>query len=79
MPNGKSPVYDGLTKEFCEYFWDDLKFYFINSLKQCKIDGSLPISQGQALIELMAKKYIGTHFLLLNVDIHRLSKSLAEK
>ena len=38
MPNGKSPGYDGLTKEFYEHFWDDLKFYFINSLKQSKIN-----------------------------------------
>ena len=44
MPNGKSPGNDGLTKEFYEHFWDDLKFYFINSLKQSKIDGNLSIS-----------------------------------
>ena len=33
MSNGKSPGHDGLTKQFNEHFWDDLKFYFINSLK----------------------------------------------
>ena len=33
MPNSKCPGHDGLTKEFHEDFWDDLKFYFINSLK----------------------------------------------
>ena len=38
MPNGKSPGYDGLSKEFYEHFWNDLKFYFINSLKQSKIN-----------------------------------------
>ena len=37
MPNGKSPGHDDLTKEFYEYLWDDLKFYFISSLKQSKI------------------------------------------
>ena len=47
MPNGKSLRHDGLTKEFYEHFWDDLKFYFINSLKQSKIDGRLHISQKQ--------------------------------
>ena len=41
MANGKSPRHDGLTKEFYEHFWDDLKFCFINSLKQSKIDGNL--------------------------------------
>ena len=33
MPNGKSPGHVGLTKEFYEHFWDDLKFYFVISLK----------------------------------------------
>ena len=47
---------DGLTKEFYEHFWDDLKFYFINSLKQSKIEGNLSISQRQAVIKLIAKK-----------------------
>ena len=45
MPNGKSPGNDGLTKEFYEHFWDDLKLYFINSLKQSKIEGNLSIFQ----------------------------------
>ena len=45
MPYGKSPGHDGLTKEFYEHFWDDLKFYFINSLKQSKIEGNLYFSK----------------------------------
>ena len=56
MPNSKSPGHDGLTKEFYEHFLDNLKFYFIDSLKQSKIDGCLPISQRQAIIKLIAKK-----------------------
>ena len=28
MPNGKSPGHDGLTKEFYERFWNDLKVLF---------------------------------------------------
>ena len=56
MPNGKFPGHDGLTKKFYEHFWDDLKFYFINSLKQSKIDGRRPIFQRQAIIKLTAKK-----------------------
>ena len=47
MPNGKSPGNDGLTKEFYEDFWEDLKFYFINSLKQSKIDGNLFLKDKQ--------------------------------
>ena len=37
MPNGNFLGNDGLTKEFYEHSWEDLKFYFINSLKQSKI------------------------------------------
>ena len=40
MPNSKSsksPGHGGLTKEFYEHSWGDLKFYFINSLKQSKL------------------------------------------
>ena len=44
MPNGKCPGHDGLTKEFYEHFWDDIKFYFINSLEQSKIEGNLSIT-----------------------------------
>ena len=86
MPYGKSPGHDGLTKEFYEHFWDDLKFYFINSLKQSKIEGNLSISQRQAVIKLIAKKDRDKRFAknwrpisLLNVDTKILSTSLAEK
>ena len=33
MPNSKSHWHDGLTKEFYEHFWEDLKLYPSNSLK----------------------------------------------
>ena len=56
MPNGKSPGNDGLTKEYYEHIWDNLKFYFINSLKQSKIDGNLSISQRKEVIKLIQKK-----------------------
>ena len=86
MPNGKSPVHDDLSKEFYEHFWGDLKFYFIDSLKQSKIDGNLSISQRQAVIKLIAKKDRDKRFVknwrpisLLSVDTKILSKSLAEK
>ena len=32
IPN-KSPSNDELTKEFCETFWDELKYFFLNSIK----------------------------------------------
>ena len=36
MPNNKSPGTDGLSKEFYENFWEDIKDVFINSLKEAK-------------------------------------------
>ena len=36
MPNGKSSGHDGLTKEFYEHFWDELKFYFIKFINSPK-------------------------------------------
>ena len=56
IPISKSLRHDGLTKEFYEHFWGKLKFYFINSLKQSKIDGHLSISQRHAIIKLITKK-----------------------
>ena len=86
IPNDKSPAHDGLTKKFYEHFWDDLKFFFINSLKQSKIEGNLSISQRQPVIKLIAKKDWDKRFVknwrpisLLNVYTKIFSKSLAEK
>ena len=56
MSNNKSPSNDWLSKEFCEAFWEDIKDFFINSLKQAKIKGSLSISQRQVVIKLLEKK-----------------------
>ena len=56
MPNNKTPGKDGLSKEFYETFWEDIKDVFINSLKETKIEGSLSISQRQAVIKLLEKK-----------------------
>ena len=59
IPNNKNPGNDGLSKEFSETFWEDIKDLFINSLKQAKIEGSLSISQRQAIIKLLEKKRQG--------------------
>ena len=56
MQNDKSPGNDGLTKEFYETFWDDLKEIFVNSVRESKEIGHLSTSQRQACIKLIEKK-----------------------
>ena len=58
MKNDKSPGNDGITKEFYELFWDDIKNLLsdpINnsfSFRSCE----LSTSQKQAVIKLIEKK-----------------------
>ena len=54
--NNKSPGNDGLTKEFNETFWDELKDSFINSIKLAYQKKALSTSQRQAVIKLIEKK-----------------------
>ena len=56
MFNNKSPGIDGLSKELHETFWEDIKYVFINSLKQAKIKGSLSISKRKMVVKLLEKK-----------------------
>ena len=65
--NGKFYGHDNFSKEFYEHFWDDLKVHFINSLKQPKIYGGLPISHRQAIVKLLVKK-TGAKYLLKTDD-----------
>ena len=86
MPNNKYPRNVGLSTEFHEAFWEDIKDVFINSLKEGKIEGSLSISQRQAVIKLLEKKDRDKRFIknrrpvsLLNVDTKILSKTFVAK
>ena len=45
MPNEKSPGNDGLTKEFYETFWDDIKRPLTLSFQQALKKGELSTSQ----------------------------------
>ena len=51
----KSPGNDGLTKEFYEGFWDEMKELLISSATEAKHRGELSISQRQAIIKLKKK------------------------
>ena len=63
MQNNKAPGNDGLTKEFYETFWNEIKYVFLKSLKQAKEKGQLSISQRQAVIKLIEKKKIEVNTL----------------
>ena len=56
MQNDKIPGNDGLTKDFYEIIWYEIKHVFLKSLKQAKEKGQLSISQRQAVIKLIEKK-----------------------
>ena len=57
--NDKFPGNDGLTKEFYETFWNELKKIFVDSLTKNKEKEHLSISERQAIIRLIEKKEIG--------------------
>ena len=83
MQNNKIPGNDGLTKEFYETFWNEIK---MKSLKHAKEKGQLSISQRQAVIKLIEKKDRDKRYIknwrpisLLNVDTKIISKALAAK
>ena len=44
MQNDKSPGNDGLTKEFYETFWHDIKEIFVYSVREAKEIGHLSSS-----------------------------------
>ena len=82
IPNNKTPENDGLSKEFNETFWEDIKDVFINSLKQAKTENSLSISQRQAVRKKdRNKRYIKNWrpISLLHIDTKIISKAFAAK
>ena len=56
MQTNKSPGNDGLTIEFYEGFWDEIKELLIASVTEAKNRGGLSISQRQAIIKLIERK-----------------------
>ena len=56
MKNDKSPGNDRITKEFYEFFWDDIENSLPDSIKKSFILGELSTSQKQTEIKLIEKK-----------------------
>ena len=84
--HNKSPGNIGLTKEFYETFWEELKQPFMNSLNQAKVSKKLVISQRKAVIKLLEKKEKDKHLIgnyrpisLINVDPKIISKIFASR
>ena len=84
MKNYKSPGNGGITKEFYEFVWDDIKNSLSGSIKKSFISGELSNSQKQAVIILIEKKERDKRLIknwcpisLLNIDTKLISKVIA--
>ena len=55
MENDKTPVNNGLSKEFYELFWDDVKIPLLASINEAFIKEQLSTTQQQAVIKLVEK------------------------
>ncbi len=82
----KSPGNDGLTIEYYEYFWNDVKQILVECLNYAYKHGELSTSQKQAIISLIHKKGKDRLLLknwrpisLLNVDYKIATKVVAER
>ena len=81
MPSNKTPGNDGLSKEFYETFWDEIKDVFLNSVKEAKEIGSLSVSQTQAIMKLLENKNWKPMkpIYSLNVDIQKKFQSFCRE
>ena len=76
MENNESPGNDGLSKEFYECFWDEVKKPFSASVHKAFLNQELSTSQKQAVIKMLEKKDKDQRFIknwspisLLNTDL----------
>ena len=84
MDKDKSPGNDGLSKEFYELFWNEIKKPFLASVREGFLNEELSISQQQAVIKLIEKRDRDKRLIknwrpisLLNTDTKLVSKALA--
>ena len=86
MENNKSPGNDGLTKEFYETFWNEIKRPLMASILCGFNNQELSTSQRQAVIKLIEKKDRDKRLIknwrpisLLNTDMKLITKVLASR
>ena len=86
MKNNKSPGSDGLSVEFYNMFWNDIKTYLVNSLNYSYDNGRLTELQTQSIITLIPKKNKDVQSInnwrpisLLNVDYKIAAKAVANR
>ena len=63
MENGKTLDNDGLSKDFYEVFWDDVKIPLLTSINDAFTKEGLNTSQKEVLIKLVEIKYRGERFI----------------
>ena len=56
VANNKSLGNDGLSKEFYECFWDEVKKLFLGSIHKAFLNQELSTSQKHAVIKILGKK-----------------------
>ena len=72
----KSPGLDGLTPEFYQTFWPELKFPYLNMISDSLSKGILPSSMRQSVVTLIFKKVI---ILILKIIDQYLSAIMITK
>ena len=86
MKNDKSPGNEGITKEFYEFFCDDIKNSLSDSIKHSFTSDELSTYQKEAAMKLIKKKYRDKRLIknwlpisLLNIDTKLISKVIATR
>ena len=88
MKNEKKKRSDGITVQFYKLFWNDVKEFYIHSIKYSFQTGSLSVLQKQSIITFIPRQKKDIHVTslenlrpisLLNVDYKIATKAIANR
>ena len=86
MENNKSPGNDGLSKEFYEWFQDEIKYLFLASIHRAFLNQELSSSEKQTVTKMLEKNDKDRRFIrnwrpvsLFNADMKLISKVLSTR